>query len=221
MAPSVYLPGEWSPTVIADVHFYPGAPVNNHTYAELYCLGRSREEMARIGLTKGSNTESRVVPDTLTNVTELGYGSSPDLPAVMATYARGCNPLTPDYKIHRRLYDTYRQVLRDTGVMDDFGSLEAWCQAEQQRHAAANKDMLEACRVNPRVAGIGIHAFVDGDWVVGAGMLDIHRRPKAAYYVMKQAFAPAFGVGPGRTGPTAIPDRPRCWPAMWQAMRML
>lgn len=36
--------------------------------------------MARIGLTKGSNTESRVVPDTLTNVTELGYGSSPDLP---------------------------------------------------------------------------------------------------------------------------------------------
>lgn len=77
-------------------------------------------------------------------------------------------PWTPDYKIHRRLYDTYRQVLRDTGVMDDFGSLEAWCQAEQQRHAAANKDMLEACRVNPRVAGIGIHAFVDGDWVVGA-----------------------------------------------------
>ena len=37
-----------------------------------------------IGLTKGSNTESRVVPDTLTNVTELGYGSSPDLPDVMA-----------------------------------------------------------------------------------------------------------------------------------------
>lgn len=201
---SVYLPGEWSPTVIADVHFYPGAPVNNHTYAELYCLGRSREEMARIGLTKGSNTESRVVPDALTNVTELGYGSSPDLPAVMATYARGCNPLTPDYKIHRRLYDTYRQVLRDTGVMDDFGSLEAWCQAEQQRHAAANKDMLEACRVNPRVAGIGIHAFVDGDWVVGAGMLDIHRRPKAAYYVMKQAFAPAFA--------SARPDRPNCYP---------
>lgn len=138
----------------------------------------------------------------------------------MATYARGCNPLTPDYKIHRRLYDTYRQVLRDTGVMDDFGSLEAWCQAEQQRHAAANKDMLEACRVNPRVAGIGIHAFVDGDWVVGAGMLDIHRRPKAAYYVMKQAFAPRSRRS-GRTGPTAIPDRLRCWPAMWQAMRML
>ena len=98
MAPAYTCLASGRPTVIADVHFYPGAPVNNHTYAELYCLGRSREEMARIGLTKGSNTESRVVPDTLTNVTELGYGSSPDLPAVMANYARGCNPLTPDYK---------------------------------------------------------------------------------------------------------------------------
>ncbi len=189
---SVYLPGKWSPSVIADVHFYPGAPVNNDTYAELYCLGHNQAEMERIGLTKGSNTESLVIPDVLTNVTELGYGSVPDLSAVMQTYACGANPLTPDYKIHRRLYSTYQRLLRDTGILEEFGSLEAWCQAEQERHAAANKDMLEACRVNPRVAGIGIHAFVDGDWVVGAGMLDIHRRPKAAYSVMKHAFAATF-----------------------------
>lgn len=35
-------------------------------------------------------------------------------------------------------------------------------------------------------------------------MLDIHRRPKAAYYVMKQAFAPAFA--------SVRPDRPNCYP---------
>lgn len=189
---SVYLPEQYSPSVIADVHFYPGAPVYQHTYQELYMLGKSREQMQAFGLEKGANTESLIVPDVLTNITELGYGSAPDLPAVMETYAQQHNPLTPDYLIHKRLYDSYLKVLNDTGVMQDFGSLEAFCQAEQERHAAANKDMLEACRVNPDVGGIGIHAFVDGDWVVGAGMLDIHRNPKKAYWTMKQAFQPEF-----------------------------
>ena len=189
---SVYLPGERTPCVIADVHFYPGAPVFDETYNQLLALGKTREEMDRVGLKKGTNTESLIVPDVLTNITELGYGSSPDLEAVMDTYAGKCNPITPDYRIHKRLYDSYQKVLRETEVLKEFGSLKAYCLAEQARHAAANKDMLEAARVNPQVGGIGIHAFVDGDWVVGAGMLDIHRRPKKAYEVMKQAFTPVY-----------------------------
>ncbi len=188
----IYLPGEYQPTETADVHFYPGAPMNNATYRELFMLGKSREEMQKAGLTKGANTESLIIPDVLTNITELGYGASPDLVSVMNEYEKRCNPITPDYYIHKRLYDSYNRVLARTGIMEEFGSLRNYCLAEQERHAMANKDMLEACRINPDVAGIGIHAFVDGDWVVGAGMLDIHRQPKKAYYTLQQAFRDVY-----------------------------
>ena len=188
----VYLPWEYQPTVIADVHFYPGAPMNNSTYKELFMLGKSKEDMQSAGLTKGANTESLIIPDVLTNITEIGYGASPDLVSVMNTYAQKCNPITPDYYIHKRLFDSYTKVLERTGILEEFGNLQNYLMAEQERHAMANKDMLEASRVNPDVAGIGIHAFVDGDWVVGAGMLDIHRNPKKAYYTLKQTYSDIF-----------------------------
>ena len=43
--------------------------------------------------------------------------------------------------------------------------------AGQRVHYQAQKLMTEAARINPQVAGIGIHAFSDGDWVVGAGVI--------------------------------------------------
>ena len=40
---------------------------------------------------------------------------------------------------------------------------------------------------NPIVSGYCIHAFTDGDWILGAGLIDNWQRPKAAYYAIAEA----------------------------------
>src|SRR5512139_3754460 len=42
--------------------------------------------------------------------------------------------------------------------------------------------MIEAVRCNPNVAGYCIHALTAGDWIIGAGLLDLWRYPKTYAY---------------------------------------
>ena len=42
--------------------------------------------------------------------------------------------------------------------------------------------MIEAVRCNPRVAGYCVHALTAGDWIIGAGLLDLFRNPKTYAY---------------------------------------
>ena len=51
-------------------------------------------------------------------------------------------------------------------------------------HGIANKRMLEATRLNSTIAGYCVHALVGGDWVLGAGLLDLWRNPKTLVYEM-------------------------------------
>lgn len=51
--------------------------------------------------------------------------------------------------------------------------------------------MIEAVRCNPNVAGYCIHALTAGDWIIGAGLLDLWRNPKTyAYEATKAASQP-------------------------------
>ena len=55
-------------------------------------------------------------------------------------------------------------------------------------HGIANKRMLEATRLNETIKGYCVHALVGGDWVLGAGLLDLWRNPKTlAYEMTKEA----------------------------------
>ena len=38
--------------------------------------------------------------------------------------------------------------------------------------------MIEASRLNNTIKGYCIHALTGGDWVLGAGLLDLWRQPK-------------------------------------------
>ena len=42
--------------------------------------------------------------------------------------------------------------------------------------------MLEGARINPLLSGYCVHALCGGDWVLGAGLIDIWRNPKGAVY---------------------------------------
>ena len=52
--------------------------------------------------------------------------------------------------------------------------------------------MVEAIRSNPMVRGYCVHALTGGDWVLGAGLLDLWRNPKESYYGTKEANAPRY-----------------------------
>ena len=53
---------------------------------------------------------------------------------------------------------------------------------QQAIHGAANKRMIEAVRANPEVDGYCIHALAAGDWILGAGLIDLWRKPKSYAY---------------------------------------
>ncbi len=190
---SLYLPGAFEPTLINDVHDYPGMPLDQEGYDNLLFLGKSAEQMEALGQSPRRNhRRSHIEPGLLTNVSELGYGSIPDLEDNMEHYLREGNPLTPDYRIHRRLLDSYRQVFADTDLASVFPTLKDFTDACQHIHYVGNKLMAEACRTNPDIAGIGIHSLNDGDWIVGAGLIDNFRQPKAAFHAIKEVFADRY-----------------------------
>lgn len=190
---SIYLPGMYEPTLINDVHNYPGAPLDQASYENLLILGKTESELEAMGRTgMGSHTRSHIEPGLLTNISELGYGSIPDLEANMAQYRREGNPLTPDYRIHERLYESYKLVLEESGTNQVFPTFRDFVVACQEVHYTGNKLMAEACRINPDIAGIGIHALNDGDWIVGAGLIDNFRNPKRAFYAIQEVFADRY-----------------------------
>ena len=190
---SLYLPGSYEPILINDVHDYPGMPLAQESYDNLLFLGKGAEQLEALGQSPRRNhRRSHIEPGLLTNVSELGYGSIPDLEDNMERYLREGNPLTPDYRIHRRLLDSYRQVFADTDLASVFPALKDFTDACQHIHYVGNKLMAEACRINPDIAGIGIHSLNDGDWIVGAGLIDNFRQPKAAFHAIKEVFADRY-----------------------------
>ena len=190
---SIYLPGSYEPIVINDVHNYPGTPFPQSSYDNLLALGKTEAQLKEMGLEIAQFTNSKIKPDLLTNISELGYGSIPDLEANFEQYKKEGNPITPDYRMHERLLNSYLSVFHETGTDQIFPNFHAFVQACQEIHATGNKLMTEACRINPDIAGIGIHALNDGDWVIlGAGLIDNFRNPKKPYYAIKEVFADRY-----------------------------
>ncbi len=183
---AIYPPYSLEPVRMNDVHCYPGAPIDNGAYDSFLAISKSEEQLEALGLEKRQHTGSKTVPGVLTNITEIGYGSLPDLEANVARFEREGNRLTPTYRIHKQLLLQYEEVLAETGADKIFPTVRDYCLATQEIHAEANKLMIEAARINPDVNGIGVHAFTDGDWVIGAGLVDLFRNPKKSYYASRE-----------------------------------
>ncbi|MCC2685042.1 MAG: beta-galactosidase [Paenibacillaceae bacterium] len=188
----VYLPGGTEPICFNDVHSYPGSPLNADGYDMFLSLGKTPEQMAEMNINQPMRSPSVIEPGLLTNITEIGYGSIPMLEDNVEQYEKTGNPLTPDYRYHRLLLSSYKKVLQSTGVDRIYPDFADFCRECQEIHAIGNKLMTEAARVNPDVSGIGIHAWTDGDWVFGAGLVDLFRNPKKAYYAAKEIFQPLY-----------------------------
>ncbi len=186
---NLYLPYSKIPVPINDVHSYPNAPLSQEMY-DTYVNLSTVKDTTESGVDE--HTQSIIKRGYLTNVSEIGYGSLPNLESNIREYAKNGNPLTPDYKYHYRLYHSLKCVLDENDLRSIYPNVESYCEATQVIHAEGNKYMLEACRLNLAIGGIVVHAFTDADWIVGAGLLDIYRDPKLPYCAVKHVFSKTY-----------------------------
>jgi hypothetical protein len=178
----MYLPDQTVPTRFNDIHHYPGQQINDEIYEKLrWTAVKTPEEMRAMGLS-GNMPGRNVVPGLMTYFSELGYGSMPDLVDNNRRFEQIGNPIVPPTVYHRRLADQYAEALKATGFDDLYPDLTQFCLDQQTLHGIANRRMIEAVRTNPLAAGYCIHALTAGDWIIGAGLLDLFRNPKSYAY---------------------------------------
>jgi len=179
---NMYLPHEATPTKFNDIHDYPGQQISDEVYTKLVLAGsKTHKEMRAMGL-KGRLPGRNVVPGLMTFFSELGYGSLPDLVDNNARFEKIGNPIAPPTIYHRRLAEQHVKALKESGFDRIYPDLKTFCLDQQRIHGVANKRMIEAVRCNPAVAGYCIHALTAGDWIIGAGLLDLFRNPKTYAY---------------------------------------
>jgi hypothetical protein len=136
---------------------------------------------------KGRLPGRNVQPGLMSFFSELGYGSLPDLVDNNRRFAEEGNPIAPPTVYHKRLADNYRAALKESGFDRIYPDLQRFCLEEHVLHGRANKLQIEAVRSNPKVIGYCIHALTAGDWIMGAGLLDLWRNPKTYVYEGTQA----------------------------------
>ncbi|VGO11958.1 Beta-galactosidase [Pontiella desulfatans] len=189
---NIYLPYKVEPTKFNDIHIYCGAPINDDTYNSFLSLGMTPQEMNAVGFDPKRVRNKHAHPGLMSLVSEIGYGSIPDVVENNKRFREKGNPLVPPYRYHQMLEETTAQVLKESGLDAIYPSVQEFCIEQQQIHSDANKRMIEAIRSNPLVRGYCVHALTGGDWVLGAGLLDLWRNPKQSYYGTKEANAPRY-----------------------------
>jgi len=189
---NIYLPYQFEPEVFNDVHSYPGAPLNDTSYDKFLTLSKTPEEIKAMGFDAVRFLNSKTTPGRLTVVSEIGYGSLPDLVDNNQRFAENGNPLVPPYRYHKDLAQSIRNALKESGLDAIYPDLRKFCLDQQAIHSEGNKRMLEAIRSNPSVGGYAVHALTGGDWVLGAGLLDLFRNPKGSYWGTKEANQPRY-----------------------------
>ena len=80
-----------------------------------------------------------------------------------------------------------QHMLQESGFAQLYPDMQQFYLDQQSIHGTANKRMIEAVRSNPLVDGYCIHALAAGDWILGAGLIDIWRRPKSYAYEATRA----------------------------------
>lgn len=184
---NIYLPFERTPKKFNDIHHYSGSQVDEEEFNGYLATAKKDSDKTdeRIAGIKGYG--KNVVPGMMTYISELGYGSTPNLTENNKTFAEKGNPIVAPTIYHKALDKGYREALKKVGFDKIYPDVTDLYLEEQKMHGIANKRMIEATRLNDVVKGYCIHALVGGDWVLGAGLLDLWRNPKTLVYEMTKA----------------------------------
>ena len=110
----MYLPNESEPIRFNDIHTYPGPFINERSFDGFLSIGMTEEEKRASGL-KAKTPGRNVVPGLMSFVSELGYGSLPNLVDSNRRFAETGNPITPPAVYHQRLTQQHIQALEESG----------------------------------------------------------------------------------------------------------
>lgn len=176
---NLYKPFKFEPTPFNDIHSYPGPNISRYAFDKFQVIGLTQKEKMAAGYPKSMNSPGRNVKSGLMSfVSELGYGSLPDLTDNNKRFADSGNPITPAYRYHKRLHEDTIREMKACGLDKMFASPSDFYLKQQEVHGKANRRMIEAVRSNARINGYCVHALTAGDWILGAGLLDLWRNPK-------------------------------------------
>jgi len=185
---NVYLPYERTPITFNDIHHYSGSQVHEKEYNGYLAIAKTNDEMKALGLGGAKGYGKNVVKGAMSYVSELGYGSTPDLTINNQRFASEGNPIVAPTIYHKKMEDELKYALKQSGFDKIYPDLQDFYLEQQKMHGIANKRIIEAVRSNTSIAGYCVHALVGGDWVIGAGLLDLWRNPKTlAYDMTKEA----------------------------------
>ncbi len=185
---NIYLPYERTPMKFNDIHHYSGSQVCEAEFDGYLATAKTKEEKRNLGLTEVKGYGRHVVAGMMTYFSEVGYGSTPDLVDNNQEFKQKGNPIVAPMIYHQTLHDDYLKALKKVGFDKIYPNVQDFYLEQQEMHGIANKRMLEAIRLNSTIKGYCVHALVGGDWVIGAGLLDLWRNPKTmAYNLTKEA----------------------------------
>lgn len=185
---NVYLPYERTPVKFNDIHHYSGSQVHEREYDGYLATARTKEDLEELGLEGVKGYGKNVVPGMMSYISELGYGSTPDLILSNQLFKEKGNPIVAPTIYHKKMEDELKIALQKSGFDKIYPDIQELNREQQKMHGIANKRMIEATRSNDIIAGYCVHALVGGDWVIGAGLLDLWRNPKTlAYDMTKEA----------------------------------
>jgi hypothetical protein len=184
---AAYPPRSFEPEPFNELHVYRRAPVDDRIYNLFKRVGGPGFDPTTLGARGGVP-----LPGKLMIISEIGYGGWPDFVSNVEQYKREGNPLTPDYRNHEFMLRAITKAYEELNWREVFPDLRSLLLSSQKIQAVGNKLQLEAVRLNPHAGGYCLHAYTDGDWVLGAGVLDVFRNKKLVFDELKLVQQPLY-----------------------------
>jgi len=179
---------------ILDLHTYLGALIPGNVYSWLQDLGKGasslvlvEEAIGKAPVLEAYDREAREYSGKIF-VSELGCGGMADLNEVVAGFG-GREDLLDSREL-KTLRDSLRQGFSERRLDRVFGTMATLARQAQDLQAAGNTQQIEALLTNPRISGYLITQLNDVSWEFHAGLLDLWRNPKPAYFASQRLNRP-------------------------------
>jgi beta-galactosidase len=172
-----YLPGSTDKKDLCEVHSYVRAPVSDFFWNRYRTLGTEETIEGHTEIKRGAGIF----------MSEFGFGGLPEIEENCRLFSKHGNPKLPAYRQHHKLLQDLKSALKACQLEGIYPDVDSFCRASQSIQARGNQRQMEALLANPNVSGYCLHAFTDGDWILGAGIIDHWQRPKAVYQAIQES----------------------------------
>ena len=172
-----YLPNSTQRETLSELHSYVRAPVSDKHWKLYQDLGKTD--------TNEGNTEIKAGAGLF--VSEFGFGGLPEIEQNCLLFSEHGNEKLPAYRHHHKILKGLKESMAACEFGNIYDDVDSFCRASQAVQARGNLRQLDALLSNKNVSGYCIHAFTDGDWILGAGLIDHWQRPKLVYHAIAEA----------------------------------